>query len=74
MSYRVIIKTVGQHKDISADVFFGTREEARQFGWCSVDVLGYYMPVDKWRVEESDQPVNHVLLDGQLHSVPTISC
>jgi hypothetical protein len=74
MSYRVIIRTLGQPKDITANVFFSTREEAREFGWCSVDVLEHYLPVDKWRVEESDQPANHVLLDGLLHPIPATSC
>ena len=58
MSYRAVICAVGAAKIISAPVYFGTWHEAQEFGQHSVDVLGLYLHVEKWRVEESHQPVN----------------
>lgn len=74
MSYRVVIRAVGDPRDIAAKIFFGTHQEAHEFGRYSVNILEHYLRIDKWRVEESDQPPNHTLINGMLHRIPNNPC
>jgi hypothetical protein len=74
VSYRVVIRAVGKPKDIAAKVFFGTVKEAHEFGRCSVIILEHYVCIDEWRVEESDLPPNHALINGTLRRISTNPC
>jgi hypothetical protein len=69
MSYRAVIRAKGDSRNIVAPVYFQTHDEAVEFGRVSVDVLGYYLQIEKWRVEECSEPPNHALVNGRLHQI-----
>ena len=66
MNYRPEISTDGGKSFSQNAQVFATREEAEA---SAKDLTSRWMLVTDWRVIESDQPVNYMLVDGVLESV-----
>lgn len=63
MSFKPAVKTFGEDKYHHNNLAFETREEAEA---SARDLASRWMLVEDWRVDESDQPVNYKLVDGEL--------
>ena len=68
MSFKPIIKTIGDSKFYPNGLCFATREEAE---FSAKDIYSRWMMATEWGVEESDDPVNYRIdLDtGQMTAV-----
>ena len=66
MSFKPSVSTDGGVTFNENNLAFATREEAEA---SAKDLTSRWMLVTDWRVIESDQPVNYMLVDGVLESV-----
>jgi len=63
MSYKVEVLVAGETEWATNSLRFATREEAEAYG---LDLFRRWLAVRKWRVAESDDPVNWTIRNGSL--------
>lgn len=69
MSFKPQIKAHGEDTFASNSLAFATHAEAEQY---AKQLFQRWLAADEWRVVESDQSVNCVMVDGQLELLPAV--
>lgn len=70
MSFKPAVRVFGEDKFHHNNLAFETREEAEI---SARDLANRWMLVEDWRVDESDQPANYRLVDGELISLEEVN-
>ena len=68
MSWKPTVQTFGDPKYYTNNLAFATQDEAEI---SARGLASRWMLVENWSTEESDQPVNYEIVDGQLRSLGT---
>lgn len=69
MSFKPQIKAHGEDTFASNSLAFATHAEADVY---AKQLFQRWLAADEWRVIESDQPVNCLMVNGQLEILPVV--